>query len=368
MQAALDGAREIGFTVISLTLSLIAVFIPLLFMTGLVGRMFREFALTLTIAVVDLRDRLADAHAHDVLAHAAASGARTRGSRLALFFNARCRRASSTIYRRSLEWVLRHETRDAGGDGAHGRRHDLALRRRARRASCRSRTPASSWRRWRPAPDISFNEMERLQAAATDAIRKNPDVEGVVSHHRRQRHQPDAERRPPEDHAEAARANAVADVDDIIARLQQATSQPSRRHRLLPVRAGHPDQHHASAARSTSTRWSAATPTRCRRGPPTLVEELRRSPVLREVASEAQDGGLRALVSVDRETAGRLGVSMQSDQRCAERCFRPAADLDHLRPGQPVPRRAGGHGRNTRAIRRRCRASMCRVPTACKSR
>ena len=46
------GAREIGFTVISLTLSLIAVFIPLLFMTGLVGRMFREFALTLTIAVV----------------------------------------------------------------------------------------------------------------------------------------------------------------------------------------------------------------------------------------------------------------------------------------------------------------------------
>ena len=52
MRAALDGAREIGFTVISLTMSLIAVFIPLLFMTGLVGRMFREFALTLTIAVV----------------------------------------------------------------------------------------------------------------------------------------------------------------------------------------------------------------------------------------------------------------------------------------------------------------------------
>ena len=50
--AALRGAREIGFTIISLTFSLIAVFIPLLFMSGLVGRMFREFALTLTIAVV----------------------------------------------------------------------------------------------------------------------------------------------------------------------------------------------------------------------------------------------------------------------------------------------------------------------------
>ena len=59
---------EIGFTVISLTVSLIAVFIPLLFMSGLVGRMFREFALTLTIAVVDLGGRLADADADDVLA------------------------------------------------------------------------------------------------------------------------------------------------------------------------------------------------------------------------------------------------------------------------------------------------------------
>src|ERR1700710_3270119 len=52
MEAALKGAGEIGFTIISLTFSLIAVFIPLLFMTGIVGRVFREFALTLTIAVV----------------------------------------------------------------------------------------------------------------------------------------------------------------------------------------------------------------------------------------------------------------------------------------------------------------------------
>src|SRR5262249_54982007 len=50
--AALAGAKEIGFTVISLTVSLVAVFIPLLFMSGIVGRMFREFALTLTIAVI----------------------------------------------------------------------------------------------------------------------------------------------------------------------------------------------------------------------------------------------------------------------------------------------------------------------------
>jgi multidrug efflux pump len=52
MQAALDGSREIGFTIISLTVSLLAVLIPLLFMADVVGRVFHEFALTLAIAIV----------------------------------------------------------------------------------------------------------------------------------------------------------------------------------------------------------------------------------------------------------------------------------------------------------------------------
>ena len=50
--AALDGAKEIGFTIISITVSLIAVFIPLLFMGGIVGRLFREFGVVVTVAIV----------------------------------------------------------------------------------------------------------------------------------------------------------------------------------------------------------------------------------------------------------------------------------------------------------------------------
>ena len=46
-EAALKGARQIGFTVVSLSIIVIAVFIPLLFMTGIVGRLFREFAITM---------------------------------------------------------------------------------------------------------------------------------------------------------------------------------------------------------------------------------------------------------------------------------------------------------------------------------
>ena len=51
LEAALAGSREVGFTVLSMSLSLVAVFIPLLFMGGLVGRLFREFAVTLSVAV-----------------------------------------------------------------------------------------------------------------------------------------------------------------------------------------------------------------------------------------------------------------------------------------------------------------------------
>ena len=51
-EAALIGAREVGFTVLSMSISLIAVFIPILLMGGIVGRLFREFAVTLSAAIL----------------------------------------------------------------------------------------------------------------------------------------------------------------------------------------------------------------------------------------------------------------------------------------------------------------------------
>ncbi len=52
MQAALNGSKEIGFTIVSMTISLAAVFIPILFMGGILGRLFREFAVTITVAIL----------------------------------------------------------------------------------------------------------------------------------------------------------------------------------------------------------------------------------------------------------------------------------------------------------------------------
>jgi multidrug efflux pump subunit AcrB len=51
LEAALKGSKEIGFTILTMTTSLAAVFIPILFMAGILGRLFREFAVTITTAI-----------------------------------------------------------------------------------------------------------------------------------------------------------------------------------------------------------------------------------------------------------------------------------------------------------------------------
>ena len=92
LQAALKGAEQIGFTIISLTVSLIAVLIPLLFMGDVVGRLFRQFAVTLAVTIVISARGLADADADAVGAVAAAA---RRGRRRAAFRSAPTRSSTT---------------------------------------------------------------------------------------------------------------------------------------------------------------------------------------------------------------------------------------------------------------------------------
>ncbi len=75
IEAALEGSAEIGFTVLSMSISLIAVFIPILMMGGILGRIFREFAITSERGRGDFAGGVVDRHAHDVRQNA--QGART---------------------------------------------------------------------------------------------------------------------------------------------------------------------------------------------------------------------------------------------------------------------------------------------------
>ena len=107
-EAALRGAREIGFTVVSISLSLIAVFIPILAMGGIVGRLFREFAVVLSVAI--LVSMVVSLTTTPMMAatllkpQAEAKQPGRFGHRLA-----RLQRALMRGYRRSLRWTLRHQ-------------------------------------------------------------------------------------------------------------------------------------------------------------------------------------------------------------------------------------------------------------------
>jgi hydrophobe/amphiphile efflux-1 (HAE1) family protein len=108
MEAALKGAGQIGFTIVTITCSLIAVFIPLLFMGGIVGRLFREFAMTVSAAV--MVPALVSLTLTPVMCSLflTREGQHSRGGRLNRmaegFFDGTLR-----IYDRGLTWVLRHQ-------------------------------------------------------------------------------------------------------------------------------------------------------------------------------------------------------------------------------------------------------------------
>ena len=312
MQAALDGAREIGFTVISLTLSLIAVFIPLLFMTGLVGRMFREFALTLTIAVVVsaiVSLTLTPMMCATLLRHQPRGRAATGCSR---GFNRLDRRASSRAIAAASSGCCATSARRCWSPLADAGHHHLALRRRAQGLPAARRTPASSPPCWRPSREVSFAEMSGCRTQVADAVPQGSRRRGRRLGRRRQPAQPDAQRRAPQDHAEAARrargarrrhhrpaaaqrSAAIPGITVYFQPVQDMQIAHAHQPRAVPVHAGRHRAAEVADVVDQARRRAARRRRACARSPPR-----------RRTAACAR------CVEVDRETAGRLGVSMQA--------------------------------------------------------
>ena len=306
LSAALNGAREIGFTVISLTFSLVAVFIPLLFMTGLVGRMFREFALTLTIAVVvsaivslTLTPMMCSRLLRPPQQH--------RSSRFIRAFH-RAVDWSVEMYETTLEWVLRHQ----------GLTLAVTLFTLAATIGLYVIVPKGFLPQQdnglitavsEAGPEVSFAEMQRLQLAVAEKIRKDPDVAGVVAvigvntfnatpnaGHLMITLKPRVER--------------SVRLDEIIDRLQRSVAAiPGMIVYFQPVQDIQVGTQTSSAKYQytlTGTDAQAVSDWSVK-----LADQLRAAPALRQVASEAQAAGLRAFINFDRGKAGRLGISMQ---------------------------------------------------------
>jgi multidrug efflux pump len=305
--AALRGAREIGFTVISLTMSLVAVFIPLLFMTGLVGRMFREFALTLTIAVVVsmfVSLTLTPMLCSRLLRHG--EGGRT--SAVARVFN-RMVDATVEAYGRSLEWCLQRQALTLATTVAT-LLATIGLYVVIPKGFLPQQDTGLITAVLEAGQDVSFAELRRLQQQTADAIRADPDVAAVVSVIGISPVNP-----APNTGRLAItlkpRAERGALAGRIVERLQDAVAPiPGVTVYFQPVQ---DIQISTRASRAQYQYTLTGTDTEEVNGwAKRLAGRLRSEPELRDVAAEVQDGGLRAFVRVDREQAARLGVSMQA--------------------------------------------------------
>jgi multidrug efflux pump len=307
-EAAREGAGEIGFTVISLTLSLIAVFIPLLFMTGLVGRMFREFALTLTIAVV------VSAVVSLTLTPMMCARMPTRAADRGLFgrllaFAEWPIEAMARGYAASLGWALDH-----GRLVLFVTLGTLVLTGWLYVVSPKGFLPSQDTGLisvvLEGAPQSSFAEMTRLQGQVAAAFERDPDVRGVVSvlgigslnaTGNTARMTVDLK---PRDERTAGAAEIADRLRETGAAVPGATVfvQP-----VQDVRIG------MRSSRSQYQYTLTGTSTRLvQESADRLVEALGRRPEMRHVALETQKGGLGLRVEIDRDRAGLLGVSVQA--------------------------------------------------------
>ncbi len=353
MEASLRGAREIGFTVISLTVSLIAVFIPLLFMSGLVGRMFREFALTLTIAVVTsaiVSLTLTPMMCSRLLRHA--------GEELAVPGLAAISRLIDRMvefYRLTLLWVLRHQRLTMVVTFATIVA-TLVLYVVAPKGFLPLQDTASITAVTEAGAEVSFAEMQNLQTKVADAIKSDPDVIGVVSvigagpvnpttnvGRLAMSLKPRGERRD--------------DVAVVVTRLKaKVASIPGMTVYFQPV------QDVQISTQSSRSQYQY-TLTGTNFGPGHLVGQQAgggtapRSAVPRRFVGGA---GRRLARRAQRRSAARRSARRQpaGHHRHPERCVRAAPDLDHLRPGQPISRRAGSaadvSARSLRALQAVC--------------
>lgn len=307
IKAALKGAGEIGFTIISLTVSLVAVLIPLLFMGDVIGRLFHEFALTLTVAilisgVVSLT--LTPMMCARLLSH--------ESLRKQNRFSLACERFFERViagYGHYLTIVLKHQWTTlavAGGTLALTVVLYLFIPKGFFPLQDNGLIQGSL-----EAPQsISFSAMAKRQQEISSIILSDPDVESVSSF-------------IGVDGSNATLNNGRLQINlkplsqrssrapEIIQRLQDSVqSVPGITLYLQPV------QDLTIEDRITRTQYQFTLQTlsldQLSVWVPKLLERLKQLPELADVTSDWQDQGLVAYVNVNRDDASRLGISMNS--------------------------------------------------------
>ena len=299
-EAALKGAREIGFTIMSISLSLVAVFIPLLLMGGIIGRLFREFAITVTMTILVsafvaltlsptmcslfLRDERRAVHGRAYLLV-------ERGFEKLLHW-----------YTRGLDFVLEHQrptlivfilTVALSGilyvyePKGFFPQQDTGIIAGVSDAS----------------QDVSFSEMVKLQHQLMDVVNKDPDVAGWGTGLGGSR---------PVNNGFVIiglkpRDQRKLNADQIIGRLRPQLAQVKGATLFLQAA-----QDLNVGGRTTRTQYQYTLQDsdldELNSWAPKLLERLQKVPLLRDVASDQQTNGTMVALTIDRDQAARFGI------------------------------------------------------------
>jgi len=307
LQAAMAGAREIGFTIVSITASLVAVFLPIIFAQGMLGAFFREFTLTLVAAIMvsalvsltltpALCARFLQPHA-----------AHVRESRMHRLLD-RVHGGMLKVYTVALDFSLRHALLLALTPlllivatfylaGAVGK------------GNFPEQDTGLIWGRASSSATVSFAEMSQRQRRLSDMFLADPAVKMVGSRLGSSRQGSSAQfnielrtmaegRREPTSLVVARLSAKAAQFPDLDVRLRAIQDLPSD---------GGGGGGQGAQNRVTLQGNDAA---QLAEWLPKLVEVLKQNPKLRDVGSDVDKGGLMQKIVIDREKASRLGVSI----------------------------------------------------------
>ena len=306
MQAALKGAKQIGFTLISLTLSLIAVLIPLLFMADVVGRLFREFAITLAVAILI---SLVVSLTLTPMMCARLLKPEPKEAEQGRFYRASgaCIDWMIAEYGRMLRWVLKHQPLTLLVAIA-----TLALTVFLYLVVPKGFFPVQDTgviQGISEAPQsISFSAMSQRQQELGKIILQDPDVESLSSYIGIDGDNATLNSgrmlinlKPHSERSETA--------TEVIARLQpQLDKLVGIRLFMQPVQ----DLTIEDRVSRTQYQFSLSSPDAelLSTWSQKLVSALANQPELKDVASDLQDKGLQVYLVIDRDAASRLGVSV----------------------------------------------------------
>jgi len=298
-QAAIKGAKEIGFTIVSISVSLVAVFIPVLLMGGIVGRLLREFAITVSMAIL-VAAIVSLTLTPMMCARVLKDEHKTRHGRLYQFFEDSFD-AMLNSYRRGLDWVLRHQT--------------ITLISFAATLVATGVLFAAIPKGFFPqqdtgfiqgltegAQDVSFAEMRTHQLALMDVLFADPAVAAVSSGMGggAQNNGRIYVTLKPRDQRDAS-------ADEIVFRMRKALTKVEGAALFLQV-----PQDINMGGRTSRTQYQYTLQDlnleELNNWAPRVMEKLATLPQLKDVATDQQNGGGTLSLTIDRDQAARFGI------------------------------------------------------------